>query len=238
VRGRWIVNSHPKSGTHLVRNIMLHMNSDAVHQEILFYDKYLDATRPGDEPRIYITHLPYAAVSVNGEVGGLNAILLLRHPGAIALALARAFYDVNTTRPDHLYLRENTEFPEIVAKVVRGYACEGLRFGPIERSLTEMAVEWRRAALFTLRFEEIIDALGSSDAQLLDYFRPLLAGVFETVPLDAAARIRTAAEPEISATYSRNNTSEYDKYRPDDVYSMVPRAAATRLRAAATALGY
>ena len=27
VRGRWFINSHPKSGTHLLRNILLHFNT-------------------------------------------------------------------------------------------------------------------------------------------------------------------------------------------------------------------
>ena len=53
-------------------------------------------------------NIPYVTLNdVAGKAPGLRTVLLLRHPGAIALALARAFYDRNSTRPDHLYMREH-----------------------------------------------------------------------------------------------------------------------------------
>jgi hypothetical protein len=239
VRGRWAVNSHAKSGTHLLRNLVLHFNSDLVHRQFLFYRNFSEILAANEGPRVYISHLPFFALSRGDtRIGDLNVVLLLRDPGAIALALARAFYDVNTTRADHLYLREHATFEEIVEKVVSGYSCEGSQFAPLAQSLRHVAADWRDRARFVLRFEEITAKLNGDDGALLEYFRPVLEGMFETVPDDAALRIRAAASPNISVTYSRTKDSPYDNIAPQDVYRLVQSPAGALLREVASELGY
>lgn len=237
--GRWVINSHPKSGTHLVRNLVLHLNAEAVHQEILFFDKFPAALSAGKNPAIYVTHLPFSTLSrAKIDLSDVRFVLLLRNPAAIALALARAFYDVNTTRADHLFLREHASFEEIVTDVICGYSCQGLHFAPLVETLREVAVEWQEQANFVLRFEEITAGMEAGDDALVAYFAPMLNAMFEAVPADAAARIRAAASPAISATYSRTTVSPYDKFGPGDVYALVPREAGQSLRQLAMLLGY
>src|SRR5687767_5436166 len=57
VRGRWLANSHPKSGTHLVRNILLHFNNPAVHRQFLFPRNFAEGWHSGKTPGIHISHI-------------------------------------------------------------------------------------------------------------------------------------------------------------------------------------
>ncbi len=238
VRGSWLANSHPKSGTYLLRNILMHFNSAAVHQEMLFYDTFADGVAGEPLAKIYSGHVPYQHFATSPASARLRTILLVRHPLAIAPALARAFYDVNTTRPDHLHLREHDTFEQIVVKVIGGYECAGLRFAPLATSLAEFAVDWLGNVDFLLRFEEITERLGSNDQALVAYFAPLLTAIFGEIPADAAARIRAGAAAGISATFSR--TQAWARRDPafDEIYSLLPSMLAADLQEIARRLGY
>ena len=239
ITGQWLVNSHPKSGTHLIRNILLHFNSTAVHQHILFFNTFESALGDTGAPRVLIGHVPHVTLSRAGpKAATLRHVLLLRHPCAIALALARAFYDSNSTRADHLYMREHDSFEEIVSKVVTGYECQGQRFGSLASSLTEFCLEWLSRTEFVLRFEDIAAKLRSDDADLLAYFGPMLNAMFEILPSDAAQRIRAGGSAAISATYSRAGESPYDVLQPGDVYHLLPASHARQLQNIAAELGY
>jgi hypothetical protein len=236
VRGRWFVNSHPKSGTHLLRNILLHFNTPEVYRDLVFEQSLKAALDRAEADQIYMGHVAQA-VFAKEPSRPTRTVVLLRHPCAIALALARAFYDVNTTRPDHLYMREHENFEWIVEKVVRGYKCEGVTSGPLAASLKEFALDWLPKVDFVLRFEELRARLKSSDEDLLAYLRPVLEAMFDTVPEDAIQRIRAGGSETISATYSRT-ASAYDALRPDDVYRLLLTPHARQLRAIAGQLGY
>jgi hypothetical protein len=237
VRGRWFINSHPKSGTHLLRNILLHFNTPEIYRDILFYDSIGPALDKPDPDQIYMGHIPYP-IFAGHPSRPMRTVLLLRHPGAIALALARAFYDRNSTRPDHLYMREHDSFETIVCKVVTGYECKGQEFGSLASSLSEFCLDWLGEVDFVMRFETITLMLRLRDAALLTYFAPSLGAMFESVPNDAAQRIRAGASAAISATYSRTAASAYDALRPDDVYRLLPSAEAQRLQSITGRLGY
>ena len=239
--GRWIINSHPKSGTHLLRNILLHFNHRSVNREILFFDTFTEALQRQAHAQFFNAHIPYkvAARSIGGgSVNESNTVLLLRHPCAIAVALARAFYDVNTSRLDHLYMRQHDSFAQIVQKVVCGYDCLGMQFSPLSSSLFEFSVDWLDKAGFTIRFETLLEMLEADDRVLLDYLGPMLESMFQSAPSDAAARIRAGAAPAISATYSRTNNRADGILAPAAVYSLLPADMASKLRAVAATLGY
>lgn len=238
VHSRWLVNSHPKSGTHLLRNIVLHFARGAVHQAILFFDTYRGVVQTTSAPEIYIGHVPRATFTSVPESREFGTVLLIRHPCAIALALARAFYDVNTTRADHLQMRREFSFEEIVGKVICGYECAGFRSSPLATSLAEFTLEWLGETAFTVKFEEIVARLKGPDYRLVAYLAPLLEGMFRTVPDDAAQRIRAGAAPEISHTYSRTGDGALARLRPADVLALVPTAESRRLREIAAVLGY
>jgi hypothetical protein len=239
VAGRWLVNSHPKSGTHLIRNILLHFNANAVHQDILFFNTFGNALSQTAEPRIFIGHIPYGTLSgAAATASGLRTVLLLRHPGAIALALARAFYDRNSTRPDHLYMREHDSFEQIVSKVVTGYECRGQQFGSLASSLADFCLDWLGNVQFVVRFEDMAATLQSNDDDLLAFFNPVLGQMLQIVPPDAAQRIRAGAAAAISATYSRTVESVYDALRPEEIYTLLPPAEGEGLRRIAVELGY
>src|SRR5688572_6724556 len=69
--GRWIINSHPKSGTHLLRNILLHFNHRSVNREILFFDTFTEALQRQAQAQFFNAHIPYkiAAQSIGGASG-------------------------------------------------------------------------------------------------------------------------------------------------------------------------
>jgi len=237
--GRWLLNAHPKSGIHLMRNILLHFNSSAVFQQLLFYDDFATAVGLKSEARLYWAHLPYMTfASATAGAENFQSILLLRHPCAVALALARAFYDVNTSRADHLAMRQTLSFRQIVAHIISGYEFQDLSFAPLTASLTEFCTDWLGHAQFILRFEDLTERLQSDDAALVGYLQPLLATVCEAVPSDAAARIRAGAATAISATYSRTRPWASTSLQAQDVFALVPRPAAAALRDVAGQLGY
>jgi hypothetical protein len=239
VRGRWLVNSHPKAGTFLPRNILMHFNSGALHQHILFYDTFYDVLRSNFEPCIYTGHVPYSLLRQSRDsVGPLQSILLIRHPCAVALALARAFYDRNTTRPDHIHLREHESFAGIVVKIVTGYELADVTSGPLAASLADFSADWLGSTHFTIRFEDLTKHLAGPDDALVAFLAPVIEAMFSAVPDDAAARIRAGADAAISATYSRTATWASRNWSPDDVYGLLPRADAERLRGIAAQLGY
>ena len=237
LHGRWLINSHPKSGTHLVRNILGHFNWHAFYRPILFFDTFEPVLR-GATSQFYAGHIPYAMFAVFDQIEDFNSVLLIRHPYAIALALARAFYDINTTRADHLQMREEFSFSEIVKRVICGYDCAGIRSSPLAKSLSEFTCEWLGQTPFTVKFEEIVARLKGPDYRLVAYLAPLLEGMYGAVPDDAAQRIRAGAAPAISVTFSRTRDAAAVRARPADVPSLVPATEARRLREIAVMLGY
>lgn len=237
--GTWVVNSHPKSGTLLLRNILLHFNHQFSHPEILFFDTFAAVLKEESSPRLYTTHIPYEVFKeAQSNAVNLRSILLLRHPCAIALALARSFYDINTIRPDHIYMRRHHTFEEITAKIISGYTAEGLRFSPLVDSLREFAIDWLDQVDAIIRFEDIVSMQASDDARVVDLFRPILDAMFGFTPPDAAARIRAGASPAISDTFSRTKSWAHRGPLLDDVYKLVPQEARNELRDAARLLGY
>src|SRR5262249_33356783 len=161
------VDAHPKSGIHLLRNILMHFNRETVGQRLLFYDDFSETLRQQKASRIHWGHLPYSTfVSGVPGLGNVQTILLRRHPPPMAVALARAFFDVNSGRPDHLAMRETHSFEAIVAAVVNGYEAAGLSFSPLISSLGEFCLSWRDNARFVLRFEQLTALLKQDDAGL------------------------------------------------------------------------
>jgi len=237
VSGLWFINSHPKSGTHLLRNILLHFNTPEIYKDILLYDTVQAALQEPKPDQIYMGHVSYAEYDESPK-GAMRSVLLLRHPGAIALALARAFYDRNSMRPDHLYMREHDSFEEIVRRVVSGYEYQELKFRSLASSLAQFSLDWIAEVDFVVRFEDIERHLRADDSTLTTWFGPILAEIFGTLPTDAAQRIRAGAGGGISATYSRTAMSARDEFQPENVYDLLPAVQAQRLRGIASALGY
>lgn len=232
-----LVNSHPKSGTHLLRNILLHFFSARTHAPFLFHDNFATAAAAAG-PRLFVGHVPWS-VAAAPDAPPLRKILLVRHPATMVLALARAFYDGNTTREDFIALRSSRTFEEIVACVLAGYAHQGQPCAaPVAESLRYFTLDWLEGADCVIRFEDIRTALAGSDDDVVRVFEPLFGTLGCPLPDDAAARIRAGSAGAISTTYSRHGRASFDDVTAEDVVRMAGELGQDGFFAAMRTLGY
>lgn len=189
-----LINSAPKAGTHLIRNVIAHFAGENCREQFVMYDD-LATTFPLQDAQVVVGHVPWCVDAVLAT-RGLPQILLIRDPVDVLVSLSRAAFAPNETRGDYVFARENLTLREYMALLVAGYDIGGVSVGSFSRFLHEFMVGWHGQDVFLVDFSEVI----SLKQPLL---RDLLTFCGMDLPGDWRKRLAAGMRPSLSATYIR-----------------------------------
>lgn len=200
------INSVPKGGTHLLRNILRmfvpadqHYGRDFI--QIPNMHLHLAAFDP-NRPMLSCGHLLFGDQSV-ANVRTARKILLIRDPYDWVLARARFFVSDEFQQKNIQHLKSGI--------FSMGQLLNMMIFGIHEKVpglvdiYTHNAAAWLGTDIRIIRYEDIIQALGDLDSPESEaYFRLLLHDAGIAFPADWKARVRTGSDRRLSRTASEN----------------------------------
>jgi len=209
------LNSVPKSGTHLLRNILRMFVPVAQQYQDVFIQwpslqKHLDAFDP-DNPRLSWGHMLFSDASAF-ETAPCRRIILVRDPYSWVLARARFFLSEQfSANLDHLK-NGALSVEDLLNLMIFGIHQKAPSLADQYRF---NAVAWLHTGALMLRYEELVrhaNALDTPEAEA--YFRALLDHCGIDMPANWAERVATGADRKQSAT-AREKLSLGNAFVPD-----------------------
>ena len=201
------LNSVPKSGTHLLRNIvrMFVPVEQQYADQFIQFPNLKQHLRAFDARMSYLSwgHLLYSDVSVI-ELKGVRKIVLVRDPYQWVLARARFFLsDEFKGNIDHVKGGAIT-MEELLNLMIFGVYQKA---PPLSEMYTFNAVAWMGTGAAMLKYEDLIANLRRLDTPEAEgYFRGLLDHCGIALPSDWRERVRIGADRKFSGTARENLT--------------------------------
>lgn len=232
------LNSVPKSGTHLLRNIVrMFVPVDQQYaDQFIQWPNLKQHLRAFDPSKKYLSwgHLLYSDVSVI-ELKGVRKVVLVRDPYNWVLARARFFLsDEFKGNIDHVK-GGAIAMEELLNLMIFGVYQKA---PPLSEIYAFNAVAWMGTGAAVLKYEDLVANLRQLDsAEAETYFSRVLGVCGIALPADWRARVRIGADRKYSGT-ARENLSGLPFEIPDELPDMQKRLvdyAAPGLRAL---LGY
>jgi len=201
------LNSVPKTGSHLLRNILRMFVPVEQQYHVQFIQwahlgKHL-AAFDKNRPQLSWGHLFFADDSAM-ELAGVRKILLVRDPYSWVLARARFFlsdeFDGNVER-----LKEGSlTIEELLNLMIFGIYQKA---PPMVDIFTNNAVAWLGTGVHLIRYEELVGHLKALDSRDAEYFfAKLLEACGIAMPEDWRERIRVGSDRKQSGTARENLT--------------------------------
>lgn len=224
------LNSVPKSGTHLIRNIFRmfvpleqHYNKAFIQLPVL--EQHQKAFDPRT-PELSWGHLVFSDVSAM-VLHETRKLVLVRDPYDWVIARARFFMSDNFVGHTDVIRSGRISVNELLNLMVFGIY--GL--APTLQEIYNLnAVAWLGTDCKLVRYEDLLHHVKNLDSEDAEpYFTELLSILgHETLPADWRERIRIGADPKQSGTY-RDNLSgikmEFPKQLPEAQKRIVDYAA-------------
>lgn len=201
-----LLNSIPKGGTHLLRNILRMFVPVAQHYDRDFVQVpnmhlHLDAFNP-NEPTLSAGHLLFSDQSA-ANIRFARHILLVRDPYDWVLARARFFVSEEFEQENIQHLKSGVFSPEAIMNM--------MIFGIHQKSpalvdiYTHNAAAWLGAGVHLVRYEDAVKAVNTVDApQGEAFFTALLDAAGIDLPQDWRERVTVGADRRQSRTAREN----------------------------------
>lgn len=202
------LNSVPKSGSHLLRNIIrMFVPVDGQYQAEFIQHHFIQNHLAAFDPKRNLLswgHL-FFTEEYKALLGNVRKILLVRDPYDWVLAQAR-FVGSNEFQVPGL---DHFKRADVPAEAVLNLVIEGIRpqLAPLAITYHYNAVAWLDAGIHLVRYEELIVALReleSSDSK--QYFRGLFDACGIQCPDDWPDRVRIGSDRKQSGTARENLT--------------------------------
>jgi hypothetical protein len=211
------LNSVPKSGTHLLRNIMrmfvdVRSHYTAAFIQVSHFRQHLAAFR-NDPPMLSWGHLLFDDEPAI-HLKGVRHILLVRDPYSWVLARARFFLSENFDgRLEHLK-GGNVNVSDLLNMMIFGI----YKKAPgMEETYRHNACAWLGGAAFLVRYEELSAAVKALDSPESDaYFAQLFQACGISRPEDWRERVRVGSDRRQSST-ARENLKDTGVSLPDEL---------------------
>lgn len=198
------LNSVPKCGTHLLRNIVRMFVPAAQHYDREFIqipnlDQHKAWALSAQKPMFSVGHLLFADISLMALKHARN-VVLVRDPYDYVLARARFNLSDQFDHPQQNHLKNGAVTVEqMLNLVIMGIPGRG---PALREVFTFHAVAWMGTGVHVVRYEDIIanlKALDTSEAET--FFRQVLGDFgIETLPADWRERVRVGSDRKHSAT--------------------------------------
>ena len=215
------LNSVPKCGTILLRNILLmFVGFEQIHSGKFIIDRnlreYASAFDP-ERPMFSWGHLNLIDEAAR-TVGRSKIIILVRDPHAYVLANLRFLMSQQTQDPFSRYVRSHRlSIDRVIALVIFGNWNEGNYCVPLRNLFVDNAIGWLGEDTTLIRYEDLVRHVRSLETEeAFEFFRRLVsdAGLGE-LPFDWRERVLTGADRKLSST-ARENLS-IDINIPDEL---------------------
>lgn len=202
------LNSVPKSGSHLLRNIirMFVPVEDQYQAEFIQYHFLQRHIAAFDRSRNRLSwgHL-FFMEQTRAALAGVRHLILVRDPYDWVLARARFVLSNEFNAPGLEYLRE----PTTDAEAILGLMIEGTRphLAPLDVTYHFNAVAWLDTGAQLLRYEELMQALRDLESEGGEaYFTALFDACGIIRPDDWRERVRIGSDRKQSGTARENLT--------------------------------
>lgn len=204
------LNSVPKSGSHLLRNVMRMFVPVEDQYQVQFIQwgnlmQHLEAFRP-ERKMLSWGHLMFSDASAI-EAAPARKIVLVRDPYSWVLARARFF--LSDEFGDNSMLVKNGELTvdTLINLMIFGIHQKAMSMRDL---FNYNAVAWLGPDCTMVRYEDLVDAVKDLDGAGAEaYFMRLFAAAgIEQVPGDWRERVRIGADRKQSGTASENLTGE------------------------------
>ncbi|MBI1365901.1 MAG: hypothetical protein GC153_08080 [Alphaproteobacteria bacterium] len=233
------INSVPKSGTHLLRNIVrmfvpVEQQYDAQFIQFPNLQKHLAAFDP-TKNRLSWGHLLFSDASVV-ELQGVRKIILYRDPYSWVLARARFFLSDEFEGNIDLVKGGKIKVEELLNMMILGVY---QKVPSMFDLYIHNAVAWLGAVDGVVRFEDLVANLKRlDDLEAEVYFRKLFAACgIDPVPDDWRERVRIGSDPKQSGT-ARENLTGVDIEIPDELPPMQKKLVEFAAPGLRSILGY
>lgn len=201
-----LVNSVPKGGTHLLRNILrmfvpVEQHHDRDFVQVPNMHLHLDAFNP-NEPKLAVGHLLFSDQS-QANIRFARHLLLVRDPYDWVLARARFFVSEEFEQENIQHLKSGVFSAEVLLNM--------MIFGIHQKSpalidiYTHNAAAWMGTGAHLVRYEDVVRAVKGIDTREADaFFAGLLAAAGIDRPEDWRERVLAGADRKRSRTAREN----------------------------------
>lgn len=201
------LNSVPKSGSHLLRNILrMFVPVEQQYKEQFVQwgnmPEHLDAWDPAKN---YLSwgHLFFSDASAM-ELAKVRKILLVRDPYDWVLARARFFLSEQFTGNVEHIKGGALAVNDLLTLMIFGIYQKA---PPISHIFTHNAVSWLAADIHLVRYEDLVGMLAQLDSKTAErYFEEILAACGIAKPADWRERVRIGSDRKQSGTARENLT--------------------------------
>ena len=214
------LNSVPKSGTHLIRNIFRMFVPVSQHYTKSFIQlpelqQHQQAFNPRN-PELSWGHLIFSDVSAM-VLHETRKLVLVRDPYDWVIARARFFMSDNFVGSTDVIRSGRITVEELLNLMVFGIY--GLA-PTLEEIYTHNAVAWLGSGCKLVRFEDLLHHVKNLDTEAAEVYFTDLLGILghESLPTDWRERVRIGADPAQSGTFRDNLsgiTMDFPKELPD-----------------------
>lgn len=201
-----LLNSVPKGGTHLLRNIVrmfvpVEQHYDRDFVQVPNMHLHLEAFNP-HQPKLAAAHLLFSDQSV-ANVRSARHILLVRDPYQWVLARARFFVSDAFHQENLAHLKSGVFSPDVLINMmIFGLHAKTPALIDI---FTHNAAAWLGTGVHLVRYEEILKALQTIDTdEGAAYFQGLLEACGIDIPSDWKARVLVGSDRKVSRTAREN----------------------------------
>ncbi len=224
------LNSVPKSGSHLLRNIVrmfvpVESQYNAEFIQHHFLQQHLAAFDPSQN-RLSWGHLFFLAAA-KAALTGVRHIVLVRDPYEWVLARARFVLSNEFQAPGLEYVKE----PDASVASILNLMIEGTRpqLAPLSITYQYNAVAWLDSGVHLVRYEELVRGLRDLEStKAARYFGTLFEACAIECPDDWRERVRIGSDRKQSGTARENLTgiaAKIPAVLPNDQKRMVDHAA-------------
>lgn len=232
------LNSVPKSGSHLLRNIV-RMFVPVEQQYDRDFIQYANLREhlvafDGPPPKLSWGHLFHSDISAIAT-SKARKVLLVRDPYSWVLAKARFLLSEDFTGDLDILRKADISAGDLVSLVIFGIH----RTNPsLKDTYTHNAVAWLGTDIHLVRYEELVAAVRDLESDSSDrYFARLFAACGIERPDDWRARVAIGSDPARSGTARQNLTGDFSRLPAElsDLHKRLVDYAAPGLR---EVLGY
>jgi hypothetical protein len=195
------LNSVPKCGTHLLRNIVrmfvpIQQHYDREFLQMPNFDQHRGALDPM-RPTFSCGHMLYADAPALA-LRHAHHVILVRDPFDYVLARARFAFSDEFRHPGLEALKAGASVEQMINFMIFGIPAKG---PAVREVFTFHAVAWMGTGAHLVRYEDIVAHLKDLEAAAAEtYFRDLLAKFGIALPDDWRDRVRVGSAREHSAT--------------------------------------
>lgn len=223
----FVLNSLPKCGTVLFRNILMHfVGPNAMHirtlepGDVVKFEKASDLF-PETMPSGMVAHFPLypQTASFVRSLGPHRMGVLIRHPLDNCYSLARhitARGMENWDKFSEYLINQKCDFAEVVWYCIHGYTYQGVMIESVQKRYSNY-LAWLAQGAHLVRYEDLTDAIGDlGSKRSRAYFEATLGAFGIALPEDWRARVEAASASELAWTATekrgqRPNEAEFQR---------------------------